>query len=82
MAGDQGRENTRCHSYCLKRQEEICMVQFCTYKKVVRTYNCLNYSTYVRTCTENCITIPDRQQVLAQHQLSGEGFSTECPISP
>ena len=48
MAGDQDRENTRIRSYCLKRKEEICMVKFCTYKKVVRTNNCLKYSTYVR----------------------------------
>jgi hypothetical protein len=36
-------------NYYLKRKEEIYMVQFCTYRKVVRTYRCQNtVHLYVR----------------------------------
>jgi hypothetical protein len=44
------------------------MVQFCTYRKVVRTYSYPKYSTYVRTCTEKCITTGVKQYHHHHHQ--------------
>ena len=47
-------------NYYLKRKEEIYMVQFCTYRKVVRTYRCQNtVHLYVRVQKYTSLVLRD-----------------------
>lgn len=47
-------------NYYLKRKEEIYMVRFCTYRKVVRTYRCQNtVHLYVRVQKYTSLVVAD-----------------------